>query len=228
MYLHGSLALNGFNPEKSDIDLILITETAPSDAQKRAFMDRAVLLNERAPAKGLEFSVVERRYANPFAYPTPFELHFSPMHLRRYREDPDGYIRGMKGTDADLAAHFTVITHAGIALYGAPVADVFGPVPRAAYLDSILADVENAEADILSDPIYYALNLCRVLAFARDGLCLSKADGGRWALERLPEEWHPLVSEALVCYASSQTMRTSAETLVRFAGTLLHLIREAA
>ena len=104
VYLHGSLALNGFNPEKSDIDLILITETAPSDAQKRAFMDRAVLLNERAPAKGLEFSVVERRYANPFAYPTPFELHFSPMHLRRYREDPDGYIRGMKGTDADLAA----------------------------------------------------------------------------------------------------------------------------
>ena len=48
VYLHGSLALNGFNPEKSDIDLILITETAPSDAQKRAFMDRAVLLNERA------------------------------------------------------------------------------------------------------------------------------------------------------------------------------------
>lgn len=228
VYLHGSLALNGFNPEKSDIDLILITEIAPSDAQKRAFMDRAVLLNERAPAKGLEFSVVERRYANPFAYPTPFELHFSPMHLRRYREDPDGYIRGMKGTDADLAAHFTVITHAGIALYGAPVADMFGPVPRAAYLDSILADVENAEADILSDPIYYALNLCRVLAFARDGLCLSKVDGGQWALERLPEEWHPLVSEALVCYTSSQTMRTSAETLVRFAGTLLHLIREAA
>ena len=121
-----------------------------------------------------------------------------------------------------------MITHAGIALYGAPVADVFGPVPRAAYLDSILADVENAEADILSDPIYYALNLCRVLAFARDSLCLSKADGGRWALERLPEEWHPLVYEALVCYASSPTMRTSAETLVRFAGPLLHLIREAA
>lgn len=227
VYLHGSLALNSFNPEKSDIDLILITETAPSDAQKRAFMDRAVRLNERAPAKGLEFSVVERRYANPFVYPTPFELHFSPMHLRRYREDTDGYIRDMKGTDIDLAAHFTVITHAGIALYGAPVAEVFGTVPRAAYLDSILSDVENAAADIGSDPIYYTLNLCRVLAFVRDGPCLSKADGARWALRHLPEEWHPVISEAFACYTSNQTMHASTEALARFADFMLHLIGEA-
>ncbi len=227
VYLHGSLALNCFNPEKSDIDLILITESAPSDAQKRTFMNRAVFLNERAPAKGLEFSVVERRYANPFIYPTPFELHFSPMHLRRYREDPEGYIRDMKGTDVDLAAHFTVIVHAGIALYGAPTADVFGPVPRAAYLDSILSDVENAAADILADPIYYTLNLCRVLAFIRDGLCLSKADGGKWALEHAPEKWHSLISEALACYATNQTMHTSTKVLTHFAEVMLRFIREA-
>lgn len=133
----------------------------------------------------------------------------------------------MKGTDIDLAAHFTVIAHAGIALYGAPVAEVFGAVPRAAYLDSILFDVENAVADIGSDPTHYTLNLCRVLAFVRDGLCLSKADGARWALRHLPEDGHSVISEAFACYTSNQTMHASTKALARSADFMLHLISEA-
>ena len=85
------------------------------------------------------------------------------------------------GLDRDLAAHFTVTRAVGVPLWGAPAADVFAPVPAADYLDSIWYDVEGAEDDILENPVYVILNLCRVLAYLRDGAVLSKAQAGNGA-----------------------------------------------
>ncbi len=96
IYLHGSLAMGCFNPLKSDIDLIVVLERGVTEKQKRDFMEQVVALNGRAPAKGLELSLVKREHCSPFVYPTPYELHFSPAHLRWFREDPDGYIQRMK------------------------------------------------------------------------------------------------------------------------------------
>lgn len=88
----------------------------------------------------------------------------------------------MNGEDKDLAAHFTMIRKYGIVLYGEPVDSVFAPVPRENYIDSIYADIKNAKQDIMEDPVYITLNLCRVLAFLKDGLYLSKEEGesGAW------------------------------------------------
>ena len=63
----------------------------------------------------------QQSICRPFIYPTPFELHFSVAHLYWYGKDPDDYISKMKGEDKDLAAHFTIITHRGKCLYGAPI-----------------------------------------------------------------------------------------------------------
>lgn len=61
----------------------------------------------------------------------------------------------------------------------------FDPVPKQCYIDSICSDVEHAAADILEQPVYITLNLCRVLAYLKDGLCLSKKEGGEWGLAHL-------------------------------------------
>ena len=58
IYLHGSLAMGCFHPDKSDIDLILVIKDSVSDGQKRRLMDILVELNETGPRKGLEFSMV--------------------------------------------------------------------------------------------------------------------------------------------------------------------------
>lgn len=81
IYLHGSMAMNCFNPEKSDIDLLIVIENDIIDIQKMEFMKQVVKLNEQASPKGLEISIVKREHCKPFVHPTPFELHFSPMHL---------------------------------------------------------------------------------------------------------------------------------------------------
>ncbi len=200
VYLHGSMAMGCFNPRKSDIDILVIVKDDISDEQKTQFMERVVKMNESAPKKGLEMSVVKEKYCNPFVYPTPFELHFSPMHLAWFREKPEDYVAKMKGTDKDLAAHFMITGRYGMVLCGKPVNAVFGAVPKEDYIDSIYGDIENAPKDILDDGVYMTLNLCRVLAFLRDNVCLSKEQGGRWGLERLPEKYHAMVESALNCY----------------------------
>lgn len=86
----------------------------------------------------------------------------------------------MKGTDKDLAAHFTIIKKYGIALYGMDIEKVFGNVPKEDYIDSIMCDIEEADEEILENPVYIILNLCRVAAFLKDGAITSKKQGGEW------------------------------------------------
>lgn len=228
VYLHGSLAMGCFNPRKSDIDLMLVVDKEPSDEEKLAFMQQVAAMNEEAPAKGLELSIVTRGAVKPFVYPTPFVLHFSPMHLGWFRQDPGGYITNMKGDDPDLAAHCTVLLRRGIVLWGAPIPEVFGEVPKAAYLDSIRQDVAGAQEDILTDPIYMTLNLCRVLAYAREGLVLSKQEGGQWGLANLPHEHCPILRQALDCYANDRSMQIDEAAAHTFAAAMLESIASAA
>ena len=200
VYLHGSAVMGCFNPGKSDVDLLVVVKEESSDTVKRAFMDMVVTLNETGPAKGIEMSIVERSVCKPLAYPTPFVLHFSKMHLDWYRSNPEDYIAKMKGTDRDLAAHITVIRARGVCLCGAPIDEVFGEVPKQAYMDSLWYDIADAEEDIAEDTMYLTLNLARVLAFLQDGCVLSKKEGGEWGLKNLPEKYHGLLREALSEY----------------------------
>lgn len=221
VYLHGSMAMGCFNADKSDIDIIVIVEDTISDKQKMSLMKQIVKLNSNAPAKGLEISFVKREYCNPFVYPTPFELHFSVTHLQWFYDNPDDYIEKMKGEDKDLAAHFTIINKYGVRLYGEEIASVFGDVPRKDYADSIWYDIEDAAEDIFNNPIYIVLNLCRVLAYLRDGFILSKEKGGEWGLLNINEKYHPLISQALQCYQSNQVMYAEKNIAQEFAEEML-------
>ncbi len=197
IYLHGSSVMGCFNPAKSDIDLIVVTEDEMSDDTKRKYMDMVMKMNAYGPKKGIEMSVVRRKDCDPFIYPTPFDLHFSVAQIKWYTENPEDYIDKMKGTDADLAAHFTIIRKRGKCLYGLPIEQVFGEVPKADYFDSIWEDIADAKDDIKDNPMYIILNLTRVLAYKKEEIVLSKKEGGQWGLDNLPEEYHKLINTAL-------------------------------
>jgi len=207
IYLHGSAVMGCFNPEKSDLDLIVVVKDEIPEDEKRRFMDIVVELNKQAPAKGLELSIVREEVCNPFVYPTPFELHFSVAHLNWYQSNPQDYIEKMKGTDRDLAAHFTIIYHRGQVLYGKEISEVFAPVPKEDYLDSIWGDIENAPEEIAENPMYLTLNLCRVLAYKKEGLIVSKQEGGEWGLKNVDgPAFRALIEAALKEYQSNEAM----------------------
>lgn len=202
-YVHGSIAFGCFTWATGDIDFLVVTEAPLTQPEKEALIRVLLDLDADAPPKGFEMSVVLRSECGHFRHPTPFELHFSNAHRARAAADLSAYCRDMHGEDPDLAAHFTVIRHVGEALFGAPIAEVFADVPRAAYVDSILGDVDGAAREIADNPVYITLNLCRVLAYLAEGAVLSKRQGGEWGVRHLPETHHPLLRAALAAYGGA-------------------------
>lgn len=226
IYIHGSLAFGCFCWERSDIDFLAVVDRALSQLEKEAIIRALLDLDKDCPPKGLEMSVLLEEACRDFCYPTPFELHFSNAHKEWCRADLKGYCRAMRGTDKDLAAHITVIHKAGIVLCGKDIGEVFGTVPREDYLDSIQNDIRNAVDEVVKDPVYVILNLCRVLAYLREDLVLSKAQGGSWGLEHLPEIYHAVIRSAGRSYSGEGAFSESEEAARRFAAYLLEQIVE--
>ena len=217
VYAHGSMAFGCFEPETSDMDFLVVVETEPTDAQKIRLLETLQQLEAFAPVKGFEMSVVLAADCAAPVHPIPFCLHYSNAHRSACQQDMAAYIARMKGTDPDLAAHFTVTRAVGKAVWGKPVAEIFGEVPRHAYLDSIRADMADALADVQTNPVYVILNLCRVLAAIREGAVLSKAQGGAWGLANLPEEHHAVIRAALEAYEGGGECHVDGRAFARWA-----------
>ena len=224
IYLHGSAVMGCFNPNVSDIDLLIVVNDTISSEEKLQYMDMVVDLNDRAPAKGIEMSIVRKTVCKPYVYPTPYELHFSIAHLERYRKDPIAYLARMQGTDKDLGAHAAVLYHRGVCLFGESIRTVWEEVGWDTYFDSIRYDIENAEEDILGNPTYMTLNLCRALAYKQERKILSKSEGGHWGLSHVPVEYHPLIRQALEAYAASGAIEQEPKTAVAYARYMLRKI----
>lgn len=227
IYLHGSIAFDCFSWDRSDIDFIVVVDEPLAEATKLNLLAVLEDLHDQAPPKGFEMSVVLEEHCRPFAYPTPYELHFSNGWRDPYLADPRSLCDTNGKTDIDLAAHFTVINKVGIPLYGRPVAEVFGPVPHQAYLDSILADVATARQDVLDNPVYVILNLCRVLAYAKSRQVLSKAQGGHWGIAQLPEPGRSIARKALAVYSGEKadSFLSSSDQLHDFCSFMLEAIK---
>jgi len=226
IYVHGSIAFNCFNWEKSDIDFIAVVRETIQDDIKNEIIKETLRINKNAPQKGLEMSIVLKEYCMNFKYPTPFDLHFSNMHIDWYKNSPQEYCQKMNGVDKDLAAHFTVTKKAGIVLYGEPINNVFGEVPKEYYFDSIKHDIQNAKNEVDNNPIYILLNLCRVLAYKKDCLILSKEQGGNWGLDKLDYKYNYLIRTALDCYTSDKIITIDNDLALEFCEYMLKQIYE--
>ncbi len=226
VYVHGSLSFGCFNWDNSDIDFIVVLDNIATQEQKEKYISGLLNINNRGPSKGLEMSIVLKKYAHQFVYPTPYELHFSSSHLKQCTNEIKTYCQQMNGTDKDLAAHFTIINNNCITLFGAPAKDIFGEVPKSDYLDSIKCDIIDAEKEVIENPIYTILNLCRVLAYKCDGLILSKKDGGTWGIKHLDQQYSVIIKKALEAYQGCHTFHCedNGEALIAFARYSLHLI----
>ena len=74
--------------------------------------------------------------------------------------------------------------------------------------------------------MYLTLNLARVLAYKKEGVILSKKEGGEWALANLPEEYHPLIEAALKEYSDAVPVEYDLELAKQYAGYMLSRIAE--
>lgn len=204
VYLHGSLAMGGFNPNRSDIDLIVVTKLTLSSRQKRELV--RFLLERSSKPFPIEISSLTLSQVENWSYPTPYDFHFSEFWRARYeaelRNETALYLNGEEKTDVDLAAHFTVTYHRGICLSGQPIQETFPIVPQNHYLASILEDYNECLEKIYENPVYCLLNLIRVYWYMKEGRICSKKEAGMWGRENLPKKFTILIEQVAEAYKS--------------------------
>jgi predicted nucleotidyltransferase len=232
IYLHGSLAMGCFNPERSDLDLLVLTREGMTVEVKRRVAE--LLLQHSGAPRPIEISFLRQADLDPWEDPTPFDFHYSEdwRHQTREQLESDAWQtwNDRRQRDPDLAAHVTITRERGICLAGPPIERVFPPVPRAHYVASIVGDVLDATNEgrdgIAGAPVYYVLNLCRVCAYLREGRICSKEEGGTWGARVLPDELRAVVRQALAAYRGTASDGSfDASLLEAFAGYLVQEIR---
>ena len=223
IYLHGSLAMNCFNPVRSDLDLLVVTGFGMS-LETKCEITESLLENSRCPSP-IEISFLRRENLSPWRHPTPFDFHYSEDWRARFERDltDDNWKtwNDVQHCDNDLAAHITVTNHCGLCLYGLPKENVFPNVPEQDFAASILSDVQSANFGfdvILQFPVYVVLNVCRTFAYLQTGRVMSKEEGGVWGLQNFPAQFRDVIKEALTEYRECGNESTiEKEQLIEFA-----------
>ncbi|MBO8173317.1 MAG: DUF4111 domain-containing protein [Bacillaceae bacterium] len=201
-YIHGSLAMGGFNPRRSDIDALVVTTTPLTVQQKR--MLAGVFLRYSKQPYPLEVHFLHEKQLENWRHPCLYDFHYSEHWRNRYEkelmEGTHDYLNDEEKRDADLAAHITVINHRGVCVTGKPVQHVFPSVPRAHYISSIMNDFRDCLANIVQHPVYATLNMLRVYKYLKEGTISSKQEAGEWGLIELPSEYQSTIKKVMRSY----------------------------
>lgn len=182
VYLIGSLALEGFEPGQSDIDIIAIC-THPLETRARQAIAEA--LDHRAlpcPARGLEFVLYAKNAVSAPSRPLRFEMNFNTGA---------GMNRWLGLNPEEEATHWFIIDldiargH-GVPLAGPPPTEVLTPLPRAWVLDAIRDSLTwHSRAEPVSPN--NVLNACRAWRHVEEGVWSTKAAAATWAREHLAD-----------------------------------------
>jgi predicted nucleotidyltransferase len=209
IYLHGSLALGGFQPGRSDIDVMVVTAERIELEIKRRCIE--LLLRVSLMPCPLDIRFLVELDLFPYQHLLSCDLHYRETQRESFQQEVrSGSWKDWNGKaqgDPDLAVHLTILHRYGICLSGKPIAEVFPPVPERDFRTAISKDVQMAQGKPLYDPISFVLNACRACAYLQNGTILSKDAGGVWGLAHLPEQYHPLIQQALALYRGERPGR---------------------
>ena len=206
IYVHGSLAMGGFNPKSSDIDLLVVAKKPVSVEAKRKLAE-FFLLQSNSPFP-IEITFLNTEQLDAWQHPCPFDFHYSELWRDRYATDlsngTDTYLNAGIHTDPDLAAHITVTAKRGVCIYGTSFDEVFPIVPSSDYISSIMGDFTDCLDEIIKNPVYCTLNLIRVYWYLKEGVISSKQEAGCWGLSAFPAELKNTVAKAVACYSDDK------------------------
>ncbi len=77
----------------------------------------------------------------------------------------------------------------------------------------------------MDNPTYIILNLCRVLAYKKEELILSKQEGGKWGICNIPEKYRALIVQALDEYLSNKSTEWDENNAHEYAAYMITQIR---
>lgn len=206
IYLYGSLAMGGYNPETSDIDILVALKNKLNQDARADIIKVALKISEKATGGGVEMTFVTLNNLKNFQYPTPIELYFSTDLKERFL---NGKADASRSTlDNGLAVNITLTKQRGICLFGEPINLVMPDISKEYFLKAAISDFDWSYNNVMKGkdngkgwvPNYAVLNACRLLAYIKEELIATKTEGGLWGKKNLPKEYKPIILAALKDY----------------------------
>ena len=207
LYVHGSLASGAFHRERSDIDLIAVSNAKLSPGWRETVARALVQLSDARPMPGdIEVSVIEERYAHAFEHPMPYEVRYERAAHEKLRRHEFDFSQDR--ASIELAAAILDVRERGVTLYGPSASAMFGPVPWHAFINALEADFQRARAHVEDKPVYAVLGACRVLhgTTSRSMSAVNKDEAAVWALETVPRMYHSIINDALQLYRGTKSL----------------------
>jgi hypothetical protein len=178
----GSVALGGYVPGESDVDIVAVSRSALGEARKRDVAAAIVRASEACPARGVEFTLYRREVAGSPPRGADFEVNANggprmptAVHLDPAAEQGFWYV-------IDRA----IAHRSGIAITGPRPRTTFADVPRRTLLEALDASMAWHRLHEKAT-LYSVLNACRAWRFAEEDVLGSKLEGATWARARWPD-----------------------------------------
>ena len=183
-YIHGSAALGGYVPDRSDLDILVVCRSPMTREQRIAFAD-ALLHFHNAPCP-VELSVLSQ---DGLAQNPPVcTFHFSSLWAPRYAaHDETNPLLNADFPDSDIPPYFRVARDSGICLYGESSAVLLPDVSDEAFYAAITDGISDFSFDDYDQFASNILTLPRILSFACTRKVLTKVQGARWAAQLYPQ-----------------------------------------
>jgi aminoglycoside adenylyltransferase-like protein len=182
VYFVGSVALGGYVPGESDVDIAAVSGSMLSQGQKRSVAAAIVEVSGVCPARGVEFTLYRRDVVRSAPKGADFEVNANggprmptAVHVDAATEQGFWYV-------LDRA----IAHRSGVVITGPPPRTVFADVPRRSLLEAMSASMAWHRVHEKAT-LYSVLNACRAWRFAEEDVLGSKLEGARWARARWPD-----------------------------------------
>ena len=195
MYLYGSLASGGFNPQRSDIDFLVVTDGLLPEETVAALGE----MHARLSASGgkwagkLEGAYVPRQLLRSYQ---PNGPQVPTLNEGKFYLDSLG---------SDWVIQYHILREHSAAVEGPSLQGLIEPVSPQALRQAVVRVLDEWWGPMLADhhwlqrseyQAYAVLTMCRSLYTLQQGGMLSKTAAARWARQALDEKWRGLVDWA--------------------------------
>lgn len=195
MYLYGSLALGDFDPGRSDIDPLIVTNVElPDDV-----ISELEVMYKHLYRSGLEWTKKMTGICIPIE------------DLRIYRETgPKNQMFNREEflvdrPDNDWIFHRHVLYKCGIVIEGPPLRDIIEPISQEQLKEIAFMFLRDWMLLTYDDEIfqgeghqaYFVLTVCRCLYTFKIGDVITKHKSAEWALNHVDGKWSDLIRQAM-------------------------------
>jgi hypothetical protein len=189
-YGAGSIALEAYQPGRSDVDVALVCEDPVDLEQKRELVARLRHEALPCPARGLELVLYRRSVAQSGTTQPGFEVELNTGARMDFRAAYAGDDRPAADGRFWYALDRSILHQSGLVLLGPPAAEMFADLSpadlRALLIEALgwwLALPTPASDEPAPGTEDAVLGACRSLVRVREGVWLSKDAAGRRLLE---------------------------------------------